>query len=93
MSGNIFKIPLRKKQSRGRENPGPRVADGQHLQEPLQRSLLVTLCVEETYKLSTSPSQGQGWWVWQERGSLALISASVQRLSFVSTAPSFPIIY
>lgn len=48
------------------------MADRQHLQKPLQRSLLVTLCVGETYKLSTSPSQGQGWWVWQEKGSYSL---------------------
>lgn len=35
-------------------------------------ALVVTLCVGETYKLPTSPSQGQGWWVWQERGSYSL---------------------
>lgn len=30
------------------EAPGPRVADGQHLQEPLPSCLFVTLCVGET---------------------------------------------
>lgn len=36
---------------RGRESPGPRVAERQHLQKTLQHSLLVTLGVGETYKL------------------------------------------
>lgn len=28
--------------------------------------------LEKPYKLLTSPSQGQGWWVWRERGSYSL---------------------
>lgn len=35
-------------------------------------ALLVTLCVGENYKLPTSLSQGQGWWVWREMGSYSL---------------------
>lgn len=42
----VFQHPV--EETKTAAAPGPRVADGQHLQEPLQSCLLVTLCVGET---------------------------------------------
>lgn len=42
-------------------------------------------------QITTSLSQGQGWWVWRRGTGIALIwSASVLRLSWVRTAPCHP---
>lgn len=42
-------------------------------------------------QITTSLSQGQGWWVWRRGAGIALIwSASVLRLSWVRTAPCHP---
>lgn len=75
------------KQCRGRETPGPRVVDRQHLQDPLQRALLVTFCVGETTNYPRHRPRAKVGGCDERGAPIALISANVHRLSFVKTAP------
>lgn len=70
--GSVFEIWLRKANCTQAGRLLAPVWSTDNICRSFCSALLVTLWVEENYKLPTSPSQGQGWWVWREMGSYSL---------------------
>lgn len=70
----FFRIPARKQNlQQGAERfLGPRVAEGQHLQESVLCWWRCVLGETKATNYPPSPSQGQGWWVWRETSCRSL---------------------
>lgn len=70
----FFRIPARKPNlQQGAERfLGPRVAEGQHLQQSVLCWWRCVLGETKATNYPPSPSQGQGWWVWRETSCRSL---------------------
>lgn len=83
------RIPARKQNlQQGTERfLGPRVAEGQHLQQSVLCWWRCVLGETKATNYPPSPSQGQGWWVWRETSCRSLdLGGGVHRRYFVPAA-------